>query len=46
MGQEYLNFLKDQEKNFELKGQKLYFKDDKRLKLYVPEPERQFILKR
>lgn len=32
---EFLKFLKGQEKNFELKGQKLYFTEDKRQKLFL-----------
>jgi hypothetical protein len=43
---EFLKFLKDQVKHFELKGQKLYFKVAQRLKLYVPIQERESILKR
>jgi hypothetical protein len=43
---EHLKFLKEQEKHFELKAGKLYFKDSKRLRLYVPKSERSYILKR
>lgn len=43
---DYLKFLKDQEKHFQLKNSKLYFVDGKKLKLYVPKSERSFILKR
>jgi hypothetical protein len=41
-----LKFLNEQLKHFELKEGKLYFRKEKRLKLYVPIQERQFILKR